>query len=161
PVVVPLAGREDVPLDREQLDQYEREEEVRDRLQEHQAGQHAVERAAVSPARIDAEQGPDQEGDDRRHADQGDGPRQGRDQQRRDRWRVLRYVGAEVEVEYLIQVRHVLTPERARMPHPEQRLERLVGRGLQVRELRHYALYGVTRHGPRDEEVDGQRHPGG
>jgi hypothetical protein len=161
PVVVSLAGREDMRLDGEQLDQDQREEEVRDGLQEHQAGQHAVERAAVPPAGHDAERGPHQEGDDGRGADQDDGPRERLDQERGDRRRVLGYVGAEVEVEDVVQVRHVLTPDRARMSHPQQRLDGLVGRGLQVGELRHHALHGVARHRPRDEEVDGQRHPRG
>src|ERR1039458_1396057 len=46
------------------------------------------------------------------------------------------------------------------MADAQHRLERLVGRGLQVGELRHDVLDGAAWHRARDEEVDGQGDPG-
>ena len=67
---VPLAQREDVGADREQLEQDQREEEVRHRLEEHEPGQDPVEPAPVPPAGHDAQRGAHEEGDERRRAHQ-------------------------------------------------------------------------------------------
>ncbi len=158
---VALTEREDVGPRGEQLDQDQREEEVWDGLEEHQAGQHPVEPAAVPPASDDAKSGANEERDHRGGADQGEGPGNGLAEQRGDRCRVLAHVGAEIEREYVAQVGHVLMPQRTGMANAEQGLQRMIGRRLQVRELRHDGLHRATRHRPGEKEVHGQRDPGG
>ncbi len=105
--------------------------------------------------------GTDDKRNDSGGANEGDRPGDRLGQQRGNFGRVLGYVGPEVQVDDIVEVVDVLVPQRTGMAHPEHGLERLVGRWLKVRELRHDVFDCVAWHQTRYEEVDGEGHPGG
>jgi len=155
-----LARREPLVLHGEEVDEHQRDEEVRRGLEEHQHGQRPVQPAAVPPAGQDAEEGTDQEGDHRRGADQDQCPRDRLIQDLGDRGREVGQVRAEVEVEDVGQVGHILRPERpAHLGAADHLAERLVGLGRQVGVLRQDDRDRVTGDRARDEEVECDRHP--
>src|ERR1017187_3452339 len=107
---IALADRKDVVVESEEVEQDQRQEEVGDRLEEHEPWQHAIEPATVSPAGDDSEPGAQKKGDHRRGAHQGESPRDRLTEQSRHFCGVLDDVGAEIEVEDVVEVRGVLVP---------------------------------------------------
>ena len=157
---VPLGRRQPAALQRKEVHQDQRDEEVRRGLQEHQQRQRPVQRAAVPPAGQDAEQRAEQERDHRGGAHQDQRPRDRLVQDLGDRRREVRQVGAEVEVKDVAEVRRVLRPERPVLERSADHLrQRLVGLRRQVWVLRQDGLDRVTRYRARDEEVKCDRHP--
>ena len=162
--VVALAGGQDVPdVVGEEVQQDQREPEVRHGGEQRRGRDDGVQPGAALPAGQRAEPDAEREADHRRHADQDQRPVDGLADLGADRGRELADRQAQPQVHQAVQVLPVLVEDvagaeaeqrgqdlglarrrRARLRHPaDQRLDRVAGDEL------------------RQQEVDGERRPGG
>ena len=143
----------------EDLEEHRAEEEVGDRLEERGDRDDVVEPRAAHPTQQRSRHGAEQEADDRGDADEPDRPGQFLLEDGAN-WCAQRDRDAQVALEQLRDIGEVLVDQALVQPDAHGELDRahLLGSDL-AGERTDLGLDRIARHHPRQDEVDGHRHP--